>query len=161
MKSEQLVIKYVLTTYDELSSSEQTLVDKAKEACTTAYAPYSKFRVGAAVELEDGTIVTGSNQENAAFPSGICAERCALFYANSQYPNLSVKAMAVAAIDKNGVFTMTSVSPCGECRQALLEAEQRYGHPIRTMFCGVRQVILVESVQMLLPFLFGHSILDD
>ena len=115
--------------------------------------PYSKFHVGAAALLEDGTIVTGSNQENAAYPSGLCAERVALFHAGHQYPDMPVVALAIAAAT-NG-RQVESISPCGACRQVLLEAEQRYGKPMKVLLCGTKEVVVAESAESLLPLCFG------
>lgn len=103
--------------------------------------------------LEDGTIVTGSNQENAAYPSGLCAERVALFHAGHQYPDMPVVALAIAAAT-NG-RQVESISPCGACRQVLLEAEQRYGKPMKVLLCGTKEVVVAESAESLLPLCFG------
>ena len=121
--------------------------------------PYSKFHVGAAALLEDGTIVTGSNQENAAYPSGLCAERVALFHAGHQYPDMPVVALAIAAAT-NG-RQVESISPCGACRQVLLEAEQRYGKPMKVLLCGTKEVVVAESAELLLPLCFGAKDLKD
>ena len=125
----------------------------AIKATGQSYAPYSKFHVGAAALLEDGTIVTGSNQENAAYPSGLCAERVALFHAGHQYPDMPVVALAIAAAT-NG-RQVESISPCGACRQVLLEAEQRYGKPMKVLLCGTKEVVVAESAESLLPLCFG------
>ena len=103
--------------------------------------------------LEDGTIITGSNQENAAYPSGLCAERVALFHAGHQYPDMPVVALAIAAAT-NG-RQVESISPCGACRQVLLEAEQRYGKPMKVLLCGTKEVVVAESAESLLPLCFG------
>ena len=117
----------IVTTIKELSEKEleekdHKLVEEAKNATKRSYAPYSNFNVGAAAELENGIIITGTNQENAAYPSGICAERTTLFYANSKYPNVAVKSLAIAANTKNK-FTELPTAPCGACRQVILETE--------------------------------------
>ncbi|MBO5961222.1 MAG: cytidine deaminase, partial [Paludibacteraceae bacterium] len=109
-------------SYDELSETYQNLVDKAKQQTKTAYAPYSKFHVGAAVLMDNGEILCGSNQENAAYPSGLCAERTTLFYANAHYPDRKVVALAIAAA-QNEAFLEEPISPCGACRQVMLEYE--------------------------------------
>ena len=116
MKQINLTTKISVYTYDECSEIEKSLIDAAKEATSNAYVPYSHFHVGAALLLENGEIITGNNQENAAYPSGLCAERTAVFYANAQYPDQKIEAMAVAAF-YNGQFTTDLVSPCGSCRQ--------------------------------------------
>ena len=139
---------------DELSAEEQQLLAKAKEATARSYAPYSHFRVGASVQLEDGTIVTGTNQENAAYPSGLCAERTALFYANSQYPDQVVTALAIASRTENGTLCQSTISPCGACRQVMVETEKRFGKPIKILLCGTEEVYIAESAQCLLPLSF-------
>src|SRR5215469_2532590 len=114
MKKFNITAKIQICSYSELQTEEKKLIDCAKEACTHAYAPYSQFQVGAAILLANGEIVTGSNQENVAFPSGLCAERTALFYANSRYPEQAVKSLAVAAYTQ-GDFIDRPISPCGAC----------------------------------------------
>jgi|GEM_PF-15929 len=138
---------------DDMASSASEAGNAAKKAAGQSYAPYSKFHVGAAALLEDGTIVTGSNQENAAYPSGLCAERVALFHAGHQYPDMPVVALAIAAAT-NG-RQVESISPCGACRQVLLEAEQRYGKPMKVLLCGTKEVVVAESAESLLPLCFG------
>ena len=120
MKELKIEIHIRSYAYEELSEEERRLVDAAKEATARSYAPYSRFHVGAAALLANGIIVSGSNQENAAYPSGTCAERTTLFYANSQYPDQPVKALAIAARNASG-FLDSPIPPCGACRQVLLE----------------------------------------
>ena len=134
---------YVLCTYDELTAADRQLIDAAKDATRRSYAPYSHFHVGAAVLLADGTVVTGTNQENAAYPSGLCAERTTLFYAGSTHPDTAVVSLAIAAFT-NGAFTTNPIVPCGACRQVMLETEQRYNHPIRTLLYGTEGIYLIE-----------------
>lgn len=154
MRECEISVKYFeYESSAELTSDYQTLVEKAKEATMQAYAPYSKFRVGAAVLLENGVIVTGTNQENAAYPSGLCAERVAIFYANSQYPDQPVKAIAVASFF-NGKFNENPVYPCGSCRQVLLETETRYSKPMDVIMYGSNAIQLVSSAARLLPLSF-------
>ena len=160
MTTKTFTMQYACAAFEELSSEDRALVEEAKKACATAYAPYSNFHVGAAVALENGVVVCGSNQENAAYPSGTCAERCALFYANATYPTVAVRALAIAATDASGAHTSVPVAPCGACRQVLLEAEQRFGKPIRILLCGAQQVVIVESALSLLPLQFDAQILD-
>lgn len=143
-------------TFDELPDSDQELITRAKQATTTSYAPYSHFHVGAAVRLADGTIVTGSNQENAAYPSGLCAERTALFYANARHPQQSVSCLAIAA-STGGHFVKTPVSPCGACRQVMLEIEARYSHPVRILLYGTDGVYEADSAKSLLPLQFSDE----
>ena len=139
--------------YHELTADEQELAEAAREATRRSYAPYSRFHVGSAVLLANGTIVTGSNQENAAYPSGLCAERTALFYANSQYPDVPVVALAIAACGGTGA-KWPLISPCGACRQVMLETEKRYGRPMRVLLCGTDEAYVVESARDLLPVAF-------
>lgn len=140
-----------------LPLSDQELLDLAHQAALRAYAPYSKFRVGAALRMGDGTIVTGNNQENAAFPAGICAERTALHAAMSQWPSGSIKEMAVVVPQ---VIHKEPVSPCGICRQAMHEQEMRQGSPMRLLL-GLAEgaVIELESAGSLLPLSFNASFL--
>ncbi len=149
----------MVCSYDELTEEEKNLVDTAKEATTRSYSPYSRFQVGAAVRLSGGVIVSGSNQENAAYPSGICAERTTLFYANSQYPQLAVEALAIAA-QTEGAFIAHPTAPCGACRQVILETEERYHRPMRIYLYGTEEIYIIESVRDLLPLCFGKSDLN-
>ena len=154
MKSFTLTTEIKVYAMDELSETDHLLVQKAQEATLRSYAPYSHFQVGAAALLEDGTIITGTNQENAAYPSGLCAERTTLFYANSQYPDLSVKALAITARTPDGELCHTPVTPCGACRQVMVETEKRFGKPMRILLCGTEEVYIIESAQNLLPLSF-------
>jgi cytidine deaminase len=138
---------------DELSDEERFWMDTAVMAAKQAYAPYSKFLVGAVVVLADGIVVIGNNQENAAYPSGICAERVALFFAGAQYPNVPVKAIVIVAVS-NGVV-QKHISPCGSCRQVLLETEKRFKQPVRIILCGIEEVYVLDSAESLLPVSFS------
>lgn len=138
---------------NELSAIEQELVLKAKSIARLAYAPYSKFYVGAALLLENGAIVTGNNQENAAYPSGLCAERTAIFYANAQFPNQAIKTLAVAVFTNNAYAEMP-VTPCGSCRQVMLESENRQQQPLRVIMTGEKMIYVANSVKDLLPLSF-------
>ena len=138
----------------ELSKNDNELRDVAMHAAKRAYSPYSKFQVGAAVLLIDGSIVEGNNQENIAYPSGLCAERIALFSAGAIFPEKRVDAIAIIAI-KNGEVQL-SITPCGACRQVMLETELRYGQPIRILLCGQYETIIASSVKELLPFSFSE-----
>ena len=138
----------------ELSEEQKTLVDHAVRATYRSYSPYSHFSVGAAVQLADGTIVSGSNQENVAYPSGLCAERTALFYANSRYPDQPVSRLCIAARDDKGRLTDSPISPCGSCRQALLETELRYKNPIEIVLVGANSSYIIHSIHDLLPLCF-------
>ncbi len=139
---------------DELNPADKALLDKAIEATNTSYSPYSSFRVGAAVRLANGRIFPGSNQENAAYPSGLCAERVALFYAQSEFPNVAAEAIAIYA--KSDEFRLDKpVSPCGSCRQVMAEHESRHGKKIRVIMGGANGFVqITEGVEQLLPLMF-------
>ena len=117
------------SSIERLNDVESQLVNKAREIAKNAWAPYSGFHVGAAILLDNGKIIIGNNQENAASPSGLCAERVALFAANANYPRDRVVAMAISAFNKKGMVN-TPITPCGSCRQSILEAEERFGIPV-------------------------------
>ncbi len=153
MKKQINIELEVYNNINELPEIEQSLVLKAKEIAKKAYAPYSKFNVGAALLLDNGEIVSGNNQENAAYPSGICAERTAIFYANAQYPNQAVTTLAVAVF-RNGEYAEQPVTPCGSCRQVMLETENRFQKPMRVIMTGEKQIYVAESVKDLLPLSF-------
>ena len=155
MKEKRFEISYQIYAFDELDALDKRLTDAAKEATRRSYAPYSHFHVGAAALLENDVIVTGTNQENVAYPSGLCAERTTLFYANSQYPDMAIKALAIAACDENGTPSANIISPCGACRQVMLETEKRSGKPMKILLCGSEEVYIVKGVTQLLPFAFS------
>ena len=159
MKTIELSIPFLVKEEAELTPEELRLLDEARQATYRSYAPYSHFSVGAAVELADGIIVGGSNQENAAYPSGLCAERTAVFYANSRYPDQPIRRICIAARDTEGAPLRTPIAPCGACRQVLLEAEQRAGHPIEVLLYGTDEIYCIHSVRDLLPFAFDESFL--
>lgn len=159
MKELNLHIQVIVKQEDELTTQELALLDEARRATYRSYAPYSHFSVGAAVELANGTLVSGSNQENAAYPSGLCAERTAVFYAGSQYPDQPIRRLCIAARDTNGDFLPRPISPCGACRQVMLEAEQRAGQPIEVMLYGTEEILIVHSIRDLLPIGFDESFL--
>ena len=157
MKEKRLVINYVeYGSLAEMPERERGLMECAMEATHKAYAPYSKFHVGAAVLLADGTMVQGSNQENVAYPSGLCAERTALFSASAQKPEQAVVSLAVV-----GYFEgeYTEASPCGACRQVMAEYETRYGNKL-TVYCYLRggRIRRLEGVESLLPFGFDADL---
>ena len=155
MKEKRIEISYKICAINELDAQEKSLMEAAIEATRRSYAPYSHFHVGAAALLENDVIVTGTNQENVAYPSGLCAERTTLFYANSQYPDMAIKALAIAACDENGTPSANIISPCGACRQVMLETENRFGKPIRFLLCGSEEVYVIESAANLLPLAFS------
>lgn len=141
---------------EEIPNEYIPLIDEAKRQTQQAYAAYSKFHVGAALLLENGEIVTGNNQENSAYPSGLCAERTAVFYANSRYPESAVKMIAIAAYT-NGEFLPEPVTPCGACRQVLLETENRYNRDMKIILFGTEKTYVLENVKQLLPLSFGKE----
>lgn len=154
MKQLTLTIDYDELSYDELTDTERLLVDTAREATERSYAPYSHFRVGAAILLDNGEVVPGSNQENVAYPSGTCAERSACFYAAARYPKSKFKAIAIAARGTDGEFTPVPTAPCGACRQALLEYEVLAGEPVPVILAGRDVIYRLPSVIASLPFAF-------
>lgn len=158
MKEINLTTKIRVYLLDECTETEKKLIEEAKQATKKAYARYSDFRVGAALLLDDGTIITGNNQENAAYPSGLCAERTAVFFANANFPEQKVVAIAVAAFN-NGKFTKDVITPCGACRQVLLEVENRYRSPMKILMYSDEEIYVVESVKDILPLSFGDEML--
>ncbi len=140
----------------ELCAADRELVEAAKQATRGSYSPYSKFCVGAAVRLQNGVVFTGANQENAAFPSGLCAERTALFAANAQYPDQPVLALAVAA-RKGRRYLVQPIPPCGACRQVISGVEDRFATPIRILLYGSGGVLVSEGISPLLPLRFADG----
>jgi cytidine deaminase len=147
-------------TPDELSAAEQQLIERAIKAARDAYAPYSEFRVGACLLLNNGKFIEGNNQENAAYPNGLCAERVAMFAANAIHPESPVKMMAVAALYQDKLLDQP-VYPCGSCRQALLESENRYHQPVRILMYGKEGIHAANSIRDLLPLSFDSSFLKS
>lgn len=150
----------VFDSYEELSIEEQYLLGQAVLIRKNAYAPYSNFRVGAAILLDNGKIVLGSNQENAAYPSGLCAERVAVFQAGALYPNAKIlKLITTASSDLH--TTTTPIPPCGSCRQSIAEYELRQNAPIEIYFTGESgEVYKSDSLKNLLPLLFNKNLLE-
>lgn len=160
MKTEELKIRIrIYEDVREMPDDSRLLIEMAKESTEKAWAPYSKFRVGAALMLGNGQIITGNNQENVAFPSSLCAERVALFYAGSQYPGIPVHKIAVAAY-ADGKFVENPVYPCGDCRQVLLEHENRVNHPVEIIMYGTKEIKVLSSVSDLLPLPFLYDLTD-
>lgn len=153
MKTIDLSIKIGFGTFDELSADDQHLIQTAIVATENSYSPYSRFQVGAALRLANGKEVMGANQENAAFPSGLCAERSAIFAAQSNYPDQPVTALAIAARNEYGLMH-DPIVPCGACRQVILEIEDRYKQPIRILLYGTGGVYVINTVKELLPLQF-------
>ncbi len=158
MKDITIETKVKSFKYSELNEADRALIDQAKEATKTSYSPYSSFKVGAALRLSNGVVVTGSNQENAAYPSGTCAERTALFYAGAQYPDQPAECLAIAAYSNNK-FIDTPIAPCGACRQVMLETEQRFKQSMRILLYSDEEVYELSSASSLLPIQFGKDIL--
>lgn len=161
MKEKKIEITYKSVQPDELSADDRELIARAKEMTYRSYAPYSRFHVGAAIRMADGSIVGGSNQENTAYPSGICAERNACWQASALNPGMAMKKIAIAARNVgafngtpgNAPFQSQPISPCGACRQALLEYEHLHG-PIEVILFGVNDIYVFPSISSLLPFSF-------
>lgn len=154
MKEFDYSIRVKAVTDAEMDASEKSLVSAAREMTSNSYAPYSKFHVGAAILLSNGAVVKGANQENAAFPSGICAERTACYAAGATYPGVGFEAIAIAARGTDGEEVSEPCSPCGACRQALLEYETLSGHDVKVIMVGREQSYILPSVKSLLPFAF-------
>lgn len=155
MKKERFICPYtVFDNLDEMDPQDAELMRRAHEATRSAYAPYSKFNVGAAVRLANGEIVTGNNIENAAYPSGLCAERVAMFAAMAKYPRVAFEALAVTAHSQTKLIA-EPVAPCGACRQVMVEVEQLSKRPLRVMCQGQEGPIMVfEGIESLMPFIF-------
>ena len=154
MTSKEIKIAYLeVDAIDELEAKDRELAQAAVEATAQAYAPYSKFNVGAAVLFEDGVIVKGANQENAAYPSGLCAERTALFYASASRPDKAMVAIAIAA-GQDGHLCETPATPCGACRQVMAQYQLKSGLPMRVLLVGAHKIWRFEKVDDLLPLIF-------
>lgn len=154
MTEKKLIIDYL--EYDslkEMTPQDQELVKAANEARQGSYSPYSKFQVGAALLLENGVIVKGANQENAAYPSGLCAERTAMFAASANYPDVPFDTLAVSAAD-HGIQCELPASPCGSCRQVMAEYQKKYGRPLKIILVGEKRIRKFWKVDDVLPFIF-------
>lgn len=152
----EITLKLNYTEYEsleEMSTEDQQLVKAALDAQKGSYSPYSEFQVGAALRLVDGTIVKGANQENAAYPSGLCAERTAMFWASANHPDVAFDTLAIAGAD-HGVLCESPASPCGACRQVMAEYQKKYGRPLKTIWVGSKRIRKFESVDDILPFIF-------
>ena len=157
MKKREVTISYLeYTGIGELPELDRKLAEEAVGAASGAYAPYSRFMVGAAILLDDGTVIRGANVENAAFPSGSCAEKTALSYTVANYGSRRSVAIAIAALSE-GRLTPQPVPPCGNCRQMLIEEEQRLGTPIKVILAGESAVTVLENCQLLMPLSFTRS----
>lgn len=155
MNEKEILIKYFeFNNREVLISDDNNLLTYADEASNNAYAPYSHFKVGCAIKLENGIIVKGNNQENVAYPSGLCAERVALFNASANYPNIEIESIAVVAHSDDFLVDFP-VTPCGSCRQVMSETEKRQKKKIRYIFAGAKgKILVIEGVDNLMPFLF-------
>ena len=156
-------IKTIIHEFDsvnDLDPKDRELAGRAREAAEKAYAPYSCFKVGASVLLEDGSFFDGNNQENAAYPSGVCAERVALSFASANHPHLRIETIAIAALSGD-VLTNEPVPPCGFCRQVMIETELKQASPLRVILLGKDKVQLIENSRQLLPLYFDGSIFSS
>lgn len=158
----KITITADLEVYDsenELPVNVQSLMQQAVKAREKSYSPYSKFKVGAAILLENGEVITGSNQENASYPAGLCAERTAIFYAGAKYPGVRIEKLVVTARSENHEVKIPT-PPCGSCRQAIAEYEVKQENPIEIYFMGEKgKVVKAESISDLLPLIFDNSYL--
>ncbi|MDD2562809.1 MAG: cytidine deaminase [Salinivirgaceae bacterium] len=155
----KLEITSKITEYQSsaaLGEAYANLCKQALEVASKAYAPYSNFQVGAALLLSNGEVITGNNQENAAYPSGLCAERVAIFYANASYPNESVEAIAITAI-QNGAQIPEPISPCGSCRQVLAETQFRYKNKMKVIMHAKNKTWIIDNSNDLLPLSFSQD----
>lgn len=154
MNTLKLEINYLsFDSATEMEPLDRELVEAAIQAQDGSYAPYSKFNVGAAVRLEDGTIVKGSNQENAASPSGLCAERTAMFSAGASHPGLAMVSIAIAGGFNHGIDD-TPCSPCGACRQVMAEYQTLGKQPMTVIMAGAKKILKFSKVDDVLPFIF-------
>jgi cytidine deaminase len=149
----QITINYTeFSDVNDLNNRDKNLIEEAKTAMNKAYAPYSNFQVGCAIELEDGTVIHGSNQENSAYPSGLCAERVALFHAGAVHPGVGIKRMAISTKKEiNG----RPIAPCGSCRQVMIESLSRQNEPIEVIMYSGKSVLKFENAADLMPLSFS------
>ena len=154
MAEKHLNITYQeFSSVDEMTPGDQALVAAALEAQKGSYSPYSDFQVGAALLLANGVVVKGANQENIAYPSGLCAERSAMFWAGANYPDVPMETLAVAGSD-HGVLCESPASPCGACRQVMAEYQKKHKHPLQIILVGSKRIRKFSCVEDLLPFIF-------
>lgn len=157
------IIEFELSTFEsmeELTEDDRSLMQVAIKARENAYAPYSNFHVGAAVLLESGEIVIGSNQENASYPSGLCAERVAVFHAGAKFPGVSITSIAISASSKERIVDRPA-APCGNCRQSISEYETKQGTPITLIMMGEKgEILKCNSIADILPLAFDSSFLN-
>ena len=156
MQNKKIEINYLeYNGIDELEPKDRELCEAAENALKGSYAPYSKFNVGAAVRLADGSIVTGANQENAAYPSGLCAERTAMFSAHSNHPEIPMTAIAITAA-QNGKLNEDITAPCGACRQVMAEYQKISDQKWTILLYGRKKIIKLNQVDDILPFIFTN-----
>lgn len=153
---EELWIKSAIQVaqMEELTDEEQGLLKRAITATACSYAPYSHFHVGAAVLLQNGQIIEGCNQENVSYPAGICAERSAIYAAGAQYPDTPIRMLAIAARNEEGELLKEPISPCGICRQVMIETEKRHQTPLHILLYGSDRIFVIEGVKQLMPLAF-------
>lgn len=156
MEAKNINTTIYVANMEELDEKDSQLVEAAIEATKSSYAPYSHFNVGAAVRLDNGVVIPGCNQENAAFGVTICAERTALFAAGAQYPDAKVEAIAIAARNADGLLD-EPIPPCGTCRQAMVETEKRSGNKLHILLYGRKHVYIIEGIGALLPLTFSDE----
>ncbi len=154
MTNRHLSIDYIeYASLEEMEPADRELVLAALEAKKGSYSPYSQFQVGAALRLEDGMIIKGANQENIAYPSGLCAERTAMFYAGANYPEKAFDTLAVIASD-HGVICESPATPCGACRQVMAEYQKKFKRPLKIILAGSKRIYKFSKTEDLLPFIF-------
>lgn len=154
MEQKTIQSTFLVCQKEELSQEEQQLIDAAIEATSRSYAPYSHFHVGAAIQLKNGVVIMGCNQENAAFPAGICAERSAIFAAGAQYPDQPIMMLAITARNSKGELLDEPASPCGTCRQVIIETETRFKQPVRILLYGKKYTYVMDGIRQLMPLSF-------
>ena len=159
MKFLKLEAELIVCTNEELDLIEQELISQARKAAENAYSIYSNFSVGCAILLENREIISANNQENASYPAGACAEKIALMYANANYPHVPVIAISITA-QSNGKFTKSPVTPCGICRQVILECENRFHQPIKLYLAGMNEIYIINTVKDILPLHFNNHFLS-
>ena len=159
MEIKEISIKYEILHEEELKEKECILIETAKKACLGSYSPYSNFKVGCGILMKNGKIIESNNQENIAYPSGLCAERVGLFYAKSTYPQTAIEMLAIAAKEAND-FTRNPITPCGSCRQVMLEYATQQENPISLLLYGRCYIYKIHNVRELLPFQFDQQSFD-
>lgn len=161
MAQVQFTINYEeFSSPEEMDPVDQKLIAEALDAQKGSYSPFSHFQVGAALLLADGTIVKGANQENVAYPSGLCAERTAMFAAGANYPDTPMVTLAIAGSD-HGVLCESPASPCGSCRQVMAQYQQKFGRPIQIILVGSKRIRKFQKVEDILPFIFDSLTMDE